>query len=481
MLETSPVRKNKVNLTDYNCELDIANRMLMADFSTFDVEVLEELLYSPLKTSAKKLCRNLNCSEEELLPVLKKLSSTGLLSFQEDTVLIDKESRKYFEFQIERFHPDFKPDMEFVQGLLRKVPIHLLTTWYLVPRTSNNIFESLVERYLLTPHIFQRYLMDLHFADPLAQRIIQEVFHSPQLRISSSDLIAKYNLTRRNFEEITLLLEFNFVCCLTYEKVDDHWVEYVSPFYEWQQYLRFLKTTEAAPLSPEAPLVRCREGDFSFVQDMALILQTAKKNPISLADWHEGMPVLPVPLACEFAAICSIPVETAQDLQFAQTYFAHLLQKICLVKLASRVDGRLYALDTSHDWLEMGLENQALFLYRHPLNHILSHSLPVHLATDRNIREAEKSIKRVLHGNWVYFDEFIQGVLVPLNEDSVVLLKKTGKTWKYTLPSYTDEEKALIKATIFEWLFEAGMVAIGTSEGRDCFAVTSFGRFFFEA
>lgn len=240
MLETSQVRKNKVNLTDYNCELDITNRMLMADFSTFDVEVLEELLYSPLKTSVKKLCRSLSCTEEEIIPVLTKLSKTHLLSFQEDTILIDKESRKYFEFQIERFHPDFKPDMEFLQALLRKVPIQLLPTWYCVPRTSNNIFESLVEKYLLTPQIFQRYLADLHFADPLVQRVIQEVFHSPHLRISSSDLIAKYNLTRRHFEEITLQLEFNFVCCLTYEKVDDHWVEYVAPFYEWQQYLLFL-------------------------------------------------------------------------------------------------------------------------------------------------------------------------------------------------------------------------------------------------
>jgi hypothetical protein len=60
------------------------------------------------------------------------------------------------------------------------------------------------------------------------------------------------------------------------------------------------------------------------------------------------------------------------------------------------------------------------------------------------------------------------------------MLKKTGKHWRYTLPVYSEDEKNLIKATIFEWLFETGVVATGTCLGRDCFCVTPFGRFFFE-
>src|SRR5574338_19380 len=101
MLELSPARKNKVNLADYNCQQDIENRILMSDFSTLDIEVLEEILYSPLKIS------------------LKKLSLTGLVSIQDDAILVDKEKRKYFEFQIHRFDSQFKPDMEYIQGILR--------------------------------------------------------------------------------------------------------------------------------------------------------------------------------------------------------------------------------------------------------------------------------------------------------------------------------------------------------------------------
>ncbi len=438
MLELSPARKNKVNLADYNCQQDIENRMLMADFSTLDVEVLEEILFSPLKISFKKLLRSVGCEEKALADSLKRISSTGLLTIQDDAILVDKEKRKYFEFQIARFDPHFKPDMEFLQGLLRKVPIHLLPTWYAIPRTSNNIFESIVEKYLLTPHIFQRYLLDLNLGYPIITAIINDVFSAPDFKVSSSDLIAKYNLKRRDFEEMLLVLEFNFVCCLCYEKADDHWLEFVAPFNEWHNYLRFVRATETPCIDSKEPIQRTRDSDFAFIEEMSSLLLKAKKKPF------------------------------ATDLTPA-------IQKLCLVKLADYKAGRLHTLDAGDEWLDLSLENRALHLYRHPQNRILSLTIG-----ERYVREAEKSIKRILHGGWVYFDDFLKGVLVPLNEHSVVMLKRVGKHWTYTLPVYGDEERALLKATIFEWLYEMGMVTTGKCHDRDCFAVTHFGRFFFE-
>ena len=438
MLELSPARKNKVNLADYHYQQDIENRMLMSDFSALDIEVLEEILYSPLKISFKKLIRSLECTEAELSTSLKKLTLTGLVSIQDDAILVDKEKRKYFEFQIHRFDPQFKPDMEYIQTILRKVPIHLLPSWYSIPRTSNNIFESIVEKYLLTPHLFQRYLMELNFGDPTLNGIMNDVFSSPDLKVSSSDLIAKYNLKRHDFEEIMLILEFNFACCLCYEKEDDHWLEFVSPFYEWREYLQFVRETETPCIPSAEPIQPFRERDFAYVEELSNLLLKAQKKAISIEK-------------------------------------SSLVDKLCLVKLAEYKSGKLRTLEAGDDWLNLSLENRALYLYRHPHNCILS--LPVN---ERYIREAEKAIKRVLHGNWVYFDEFLKGVLVPLNEHSVITLKRLGKHWKYTLPIYGDEEKNLLKATVFEWLYETGMVAIGTCRGRDCFAATPFGSFFFE-
>jgi hypothetical protein len=446
MLETGSVRKNKINLSDYNCEQDIYNRTLMSNFSTFDLQVLGEILFSPLKISLKKLSRSLGSSEEELLPVLHQLSKGGLLSIQDDNILVDKEIRKYFEFQITRFDPDFKPDMEFLQNLLRKVPIHCLPAWHAIPRSSNNIFESILEKYLLSPQIFQRYLNELHFTHPTVSSIVSDLFKSQDFKITSTEIISKYNLTRQAFEEALLLLEFSFVCCLTYEKQDEHWIEYVTPFYEWHQYLRFLKQTEAPSIAAQKTIRRKYKTDFAFIEEMSFFLEKAKKQPYPISALEKNLAI----------------------------------EKLCMIKLAERIEGRLHPLEGSNDWLNMNLESRSLFLYRHPLNRLLNDQIPSHVASERNVREAEKAIKRALHSGWIFFDDFLKGVLVSLSEESVVMLKKTGKQWRYTLPVYSDHEKALLKAVLLEWLFETGMTVPGECEGKDCFTVTAFGKFFFD-
>jgi hypothetical protein len=155
------------------------------------------------------------------------------------------------------------------------------------------------------------------------------------------------------------------------------------------------------------------------------------------------------------------------------------IHKLKQLKLADIVDNRLYALESANDFLDMRLENRALFLHRHPLNRLFSPQIPADLITDRNLRESEKSIVRVLDSGWVYFEDFLSGVIVPLGEDSIIMLKKQGKTWKYSLPSYAEEELALIRSTVLEWLFEIGVTAVGKHNGKDCFCVTAFGQSLF--
>src|SRR3569832_2080321 len=140
MIELTAAKKNKISLADYNYRRDIENRLLMANFSTFEVAVLEEILYSSIKTPIRKIAKNLERGEEELLPILEKFSKTGLLIIEGDAIVVDKETRKYFETEIEKFEEGFTPGMEFLQNLLKKIPIHVLPIWYSIPRTSNNIF-----------------------------------------------------------------------------------------------------------------------------------------------------------------------------------------------------------------------------------------------------------------------------------------------------------------------------------------------------
>ena len=58
MIEFS-ARKIKINLSDYDYEKDIENRLLIAEFSDFDREILEEILFSPLKISVKNFSKNM--------------------------------------------------------------------------------------------------------------------------------------------------------------------------------------------------------------------------------------------------------------------------------------------------------------------------------------------------------------------------------------------------------------------------------------
>ena len=120
MIELTQLKKNKITLSDYNYRRDIENRLLLASFTTFEISVLEEILYSPIKVLIRKIAKNIDKSEEEVLPVLEKLSKTGLLAIEGDSITVDKETRKYFETEIEKFEPDFCPGMEFLQNVLKK-------------------------------------------------------------------------------------------------------------------------------------------------------------------------------------------------------------------------------------------------------------------------------------------------------------------------------------------------------------------------
>jgi hypothetical protein len=462
MIELAAAKKNKISLADYNYRRDIENRLLMANFSTFEVAILEEILYSPIKALIRKMAKNLEKAEEELLPILEKFSKTGLLVIEGDAIVVDKEARKYFETEIEKFEEGFTPGMEFLQNLLKKVPIHVLPIWYSIPRTSNNIFDSLVEKYLLTPQIFQRYLMELNFGDPVLSAMAQDVFRSIDLAIPAKELLVKYGLSREQFEEHMLNLEFHFVCCLGYQKVNEVWEERVTPFHEWREYLTFLKATTTPSIVDVAKIQRFRPHDFSFVEDMTAVLQMIIKQPT---------PLNPKGYAAIAARLQEIPPSPA--------YLDQIVRKLQLLRLAEMAGDKLQAAEPAAEWLEMRLENRALYLYRHQLNKILSIDLPSHLLTEKVLREAEKSVHRVLHSGWVLFEEFSKGTIVPLADHNVATLKKCGKAWKYALPEYTQEERALLHAIVFEWLFESGITATGTFEGKECFMVTPLGQSLF--
>ncbi len=244
----SAIRKNKINLNDYSYKKDITNRLILADFTPTEVEVLQELLFHPSKCLISELADTVSCSQKELDKALETFSKIGLTAKQQEHLFIDKELRKYFEFHITKFQDSFEPSFEFLIGLLAKVPISVLPLWYSIPRSSDNIFSSIVEKYLHTPKIYESYLKELSFDEPILHQIVEDVFSSASLKVETETLRRRYSLSREKMQEYLLLLEFHLVLASSFYKGK----EVVSPFFEWAEVLRFHKHNALEPLKPDA-------------------------------------------------------------------------------------------------------------------------------------------------------------------------------------------------------------------------------------
>ncbi|MGL4348277.1 MAG: hypothetical protein ACRCSV_02305 [Chlamydiales bacterium] len=444
MRELRSSSKNKVHLPDYDYKKDIQNRILISQLTNDDIRILEEILHRPSTISVPDLLRDLNMKEDIVETTLKKFEKSNLFRLEKNTIYVNKGMRKYYDQIMIIFdRTAFIPNLDFLQNLLKKVPIHILPVWYHIPRTANNIFDSLVEKYLLTPQIFHRYLKELNLGSQILTNIVEDVFRAPGLKLTAKQIREKYSLSQEEFEEYILHLEFHFVCCVGYEKVGDHWEEFVTPFQEWREYLLFLESTIPLSIPDTKNIKLLRPGEYPFIEDLSTVLLTytepkPKKSP------------------------------------FPKEYTTHLtnyLQQLDLLKLGKITsDGK--------DWLQLSLEKRALFIYRHPGRAALIKKYS-HVVSDKYIREVEKSLQRIIDKGWLYFDDFMKGFLVPLSENTRITLKRIGRRWKYALPEYSTEEKTFVREKILNELYECGLICKGVHKTRECFTLSPLGKSLF--
>lgn len=415
-------RKSKVVLSDYPYKRDIENRLFMSNLSIFDVELLKEILDLSLTVSLEYLSNVFQVDLKKIVESLEKFVPTKLIKLQEKTIVIDKEMRKYYRCQITKFSDSYEAGMEFIQGLLNKVPIHILPQWYALPRSTNNIFQAILEKFLYTPKIYERYLNEVLSENKLLKNISDDVFNAPDFAIKGSDLREKHSLSLEQFEECMLLLEYNLVCCLVYQKVEDRWEEVVTPFAEWREYLRFLRDHAPKPILDVKNIQRSHPENFGFLEDLSAFLQLLLKKPI--------------------------PVKKCPP---------QLLDKTLFMRLGFVEEDYLKPSATLRIWLQKDHEGKALTMSRHPI-------------------VVEKSLQSYARAGWVFVEDFLKGFCGILVGKEKITLKNKGNRWRYSFPEYTNDELELVKTTLCKSLFEAGIVATGTYKGKDCFCVTPFGR-----
>lgn len=454
-------QKLKIRLEDYDYKRDIESRLFMQEFSSKDLEVLEEILYSPLHISIEKLGDMLQISSDELYSSLAKLSTIKLFEIDEQTLFVNKDIRKYFEFQILKFDNDFKPDMTFLQRLLKKVPIEVLPTWYATPRTSNNIFDSILEKYLSTPLIYQRHLLEVRNLDPLYSTIMDEVFSSPNCKVLSKDLREKHHLSTEEFSKIILFLELSFTLCLSYSKIQGKWEEVITPFYEWKNYLQFQKSTDIDPLLETNNIQKKGAIPFCFVHAMTALLKKGKKESFSI---HSP-------------EITSMG-KTLFDL--TKEDMAHVIKKAELLNLAEIKNDQFTSLDESGYFIALDEKDKAMFVYKHHYNYSLTLGKKDSISLKKHIHEAVNTLSRIKNKNWVSYTDFTKGVINPFNSADRLILKKEGKVWGYHMPKLERQDEVFLKSLIFELLYEASIVDIGKYHNEDCIRLTEFGNLFFE-
>jgi hypothetical protein len=233
-----------------------------------------------------------------------------------------------------------------------------------------------------------------------------------------------------------------FVCAVKFEKQGEKFVEKVSPFFEWQEYLCHVRDTEPSSIIDEEKIKRTKSRDFAVVEEMSALLELCIKGPVTTS---------------------AIKTLKGKCPEFVPDDFDYYAEKLSLVNLAEKRGEQLYCTSDTSEWLKMNMVNRALYLYRHPANAPLDSS---EYCQSKILHDAEKSVARIVHAGWVLLDDFLEGVLIPLNESHIITLARQGKNWKYQLPNYSEKELDFFKMVINTWLFDFGMTATWNLRGK---------------
>lgn len=455
MIELNPSRKNRINIEDYNYDQDVQTRLILATFSPLDFDVLEEILFNTLTIDIASLSRELETPLDPLFSSLSKIASSGLITYDKESIFVVKELRKYFETEMQRYVSAFTPCMRYIKKLLHKAPIHVLPVWYQLPRLSNDIFSALNEKYFKTPTLYLRYLKDLDLGNENLQLIATSLLESPTYSLTFSELKDKHGLTDKEIEEYAIHLELNFVCSYTCTYDGALWNKQLVLLREINQFLSSQRSLARTDLKLQE-----EAEEFSFVNDMSTLLNKIKMSQLPNVTSTES-----TTLKCRYKSL---------DIT-EKKYNDWLLSKLYQVELLSSIGTETVITDDGVEWLQLEPKEQSLYVYKHPCNVYLQYSNP-RLSTTRNIREVEKSAKNLSSVHWSSLEEFISSVKAQISDSSTSQLKLVGKNYEYSMPEYSEEERGFFKEVLLHSLYESSIIRLLENNGTTYIQLTSLGK-----
>ncbi len=445
-MDTAFLKRNKVQLKDYDSEKDIAFRLSLSNLSFLQVEILEEILFNPSTIPLVNLSRNLEIPLPQLRECMDCLEPLGC-GIEDDLLCVGKETKRYLEIEMERFKETFAPDLSFFQSLLKKVPIHVLPNWYSIPRTSDHIAFSIIEKHLNYPNLYERHLLEIKNY-PLIERVLSLLFSKTCKKIDIAELEIFLKISQEELEALLIQLEFYFAAFVCYEKENSHFKRVLRPLKEWENYLTFLQQKKQSSLAIMFPLPLP-----SFLQDLKKTLCFFKENSPSKEAFFKKN-----------------PLSLKNPFYLKNAYLSKIVKKAEEGFLVQETKG-LTLTQLGRAWLSCSEKDQALFLYRKTVSENSFFS-------EKCMKELEKILQGFPRQSWICLETVWETGLICLGEETKIRLKRIGKNWNYQFPQYTEEEKEYLKKLFIECFFEAGLILLGSCQERLFFRLTSLGEMF---
>ena len=477
MFDQSQNLKTRINLPDYDYQKEVSNRLLLGSLSKDEIKILEEITFSPTTFTLDNLAKNTDLSKDTVAKALEKIEPSGLLKVDGETITINKDYRKYFELHIEKFDEDFSPNLNFLKSLLKRVPLDVLPLWYPIPRSSDNIFESLVEKFLLTPQLINRYVGEIKLSSDILKIILDEIEASPSFFVSFEHLAKNFDISKEAFYEASLTLEFLLIAAHTFETINDKSIEGITFFNEWKNYLVFKEDKHPIRICKPDEVVPTHNDVFFFTNSLSRFLDISANEALHLVlDASERWVLASDSVASILAQFEGFSNLSEEDMYYFNETFSKIIHCCLFLKLIKIENSQVVVSEKHAEWQSLDVEKQALHLYRTLVANYPFNELSESVCKERKIHEIEKSLDQIPDQDWILLSEFLDNLTLHLSAQSECLLTRFGKKWKYTLPAYSEQELSLIEKVVYDWLFQIGAIERGLFQTKPCIRLTPFGK-----
>lgn len=304
----------------------------------------------------------------------------------------------------------------------------MVPNWFSIHRILTSFQDAIVEKYLETPLLFQRFTQEIAFDDPHAKNLLNLLFKREDFEISIDEIIHQFSATREEIERSILCLEFALVA--GWLPATDTLPSRLSLVKEVKDLHYNLKKRLPQPsqLTPEKISLNLEqriEHLLGLLSNQCLD-RDALSSKGTIQEWVE---IHRSGLSAE---------SLTEDLD--------LLVALGFVKEAPA----FVVTKPGFDWLAKSTAARKMELYlRHRPLYAASH------LSDRALKQIERSIFEKQPEVWLDKNELAKSLLWTSGEDGGIHLVTKGRKWHYQLPTHPDETLKLL-VQIIDWLCEIG-------------------------